>query len=374
MTSGDISPALTAILGLLEDETTDDLTKWRNLCFTQLTRLRFTEFHHFHAGLAYEKTSTDLTTELRNVSSRLTELTSIEENLKQSLAAAIQIEQQITATFQRFNTATASEGLLQVQLDRAPETFSEIYDSHRATRLQNLQRLFRRVNKKVIVLSASVARIETKVQAVNRLVKKRRDEIARAESHADGLRSEISDLRKAFSDVALPAFPPEVTAISTQFENSVEASKKLLAIERQIAELEANMQRVHLDNRPSQCGALEDLIEKQKASQRSQQRTLLERYKTDEIEAEIEEARKDVEQGQAELRSLREATEAECASLNERMQQQNAGVKERITENSAVIQRLREEIAQLSDQVPTPSRATKISVATETFFREPRFF
>jgi hypothetical protein len=139
-----------SILHLLEDETAKDLTKWRILCFAQLTRLRFTEFHHFQAGLTYEKTVARLTAELRESASLLSELTFTEESLKKSLAAATTLEQEITTRFQRFNSASVSEKLLQIQLDQAPQTFSSIYDGHRATRLQELHRLFICVNKTVI--------------------------------------------------------------------------------------------------------------------------------------------------------------------------------------------------------------------------------
>jgi predicted nucleic acid-binding Zn-ribbon protein len=374
MSSSKLSPSLIAILDLLEDEATDDLTKWRNLCFTQLTRLRVTEFEHFQVGLVYEKTSTRLTAEFQNALERLSEITAIEENLKKSLEEVSRLEQEINSKFQHFNKANASENLLQIQIDQAPQTFSAIYDSHRATRLQDLQRLFVRVNKRINSLSTSIGRVEIKLQTLGGVIAKRREDHFRMETRADRLGNEISDLRTAFSEITLPTFPPEITAISSQFENSVEGSKKLLAIERSIAELEANMQKVHLDNRPSQCGALEDLIVKQKASNRNLQQTLLDRYKTDSLENEIEQAQRDVDEAQATLRRIRESTEAERLQMEEALQSQSIALRRKITENSEILDALREQIAELASQVPLPSRAAKISIATETVYKEPRFF
>jgi hypothetical protein len=74
-------------------------------------------------------------------------------------------------------------------------------------------------------LLKTVARIDTNLQTLVRVFENRREATVRIEARADRLRSEIADLRTAFSEVALPVFPPEITAIATQFENSVEASK-----------------------------------------------------------------------------------------------------------------------------------------------------
>jgi SMC interacting uncharacterized protein involved in chromosome segregation len=374
MKSSPTSPGLTALLNLLQDETADDLTKWRNLCFTQLTRLRFTEFHHFHVGLDYEATATRLTEQLQNTLSRLSDITAQEGELKKALTATVKCEQDITQRFARFNSANASEKLLQIQLDHASETFSAIYDGHRATGIRNLQRLFARVGKNVNALSTSIGRVETKVQTLAGILKKRRQEIERVGGRASRLRSEIDDLRTAFSQVALPVFPPEVTAISTQFQNSVEASKKCLALEKSIAEMEASMQKVRLDNRPSQCGALEDLIEKQKESHRTMAQTLLDRHNTDDIEKEIEQAVRDVAEVEETLKTTRESTESESARVNEAIQSQSLALKQKIADNASVIEELRHQKNELLDQVPRPSKARKVSREAQTVYKEPILF
>jgi chromosome segregation ATPase len=369
-----LSSSLRSILSVLEDETTDDITKWRNFCFRQLTRLRFSEFHHFQVGLQFQQTSTRLTEEISRISADLAELKETQATLRTTLAAATDLEKLISAKFQRFNAADASENLIQMQLDRAPQTFSDIFESHRETRIKDLDRLFARISKKVALVSAAVDRIETKLQTLIRLLQKRKDEIRQTDAMRDRLRSEISQLKETFSQIQTPVLPPEVTAISAQFENSAEAAKKLLAIERSIAELEASIARVQLDNRPSQCAALEDLIERQKNAQRELLQSVMDKYRTDGLEMEIEQARTDVEEAQKALRQVQESTEAKCCQISKEAAAQSSELEDKIAQNESAIQRLREEIAELGGQLPTPSRAARVTAETMTVFRDPLFF
>ena len=45
MTQLKLRKSLASIQALLEDETTDDLTKWRNFCFSQLTKLQYQKLY-----------------------------------------------------------------------------------------------------------------------------------------------------------------------------------------------------------------------------------------------------------------------------------------------------------------------------------------
>jgi hypothetical protein len=104
-------------------------------------------------------------------------------------------------------------------------------------------------------------------------------------------------LKETLSQIQTFIWPREVTAVPVQFENSTETAKNLLAIKRNIAELETNISRGQLDSRRSQCAALEDLIERQRNSQ-----NVAEKYRTDGIEVEIEQVGRDVDELQKTLR------------------------------------------------------------------------
>jgi chromosome segregation ATPase len=369
-----LSSSLRSILSVLENGTTEDITKWRNFCFTQLTRLRFSEFHHFQVGLQFQQTSTRLTAELARISAELSELKVTQAGLESALGAVTDLEKLISAKFQRFNAADASENLIQMQLDRAAQTFSDILESHQATRIKDLDRLFARVSKKAAVASTAVARIWTKLQTLIRLVQKRKDETRQTDAMRDRLRSEISQLKETFSQIQPPVLPPEVSAIALQFENSTEAAKKLLAIERSIAELESSISRVQLDNRPSQCAALEDLIDRHGSAQRELVQSVADKYRTDGVELEIEQAKQDVDELQKMLKQVHESTEAKCSQISKDTAKQTAEMEDKIAENESTIRRLREEIAQLAGQIPNQSRAAKVTVETMTVFRDPLFF
>ena len=45
MSQRKLRKSLASIQALLEDETTDDLTKWRNFCFSQLTQYQNQKYY-----------------------------------------------------------------------------------------------------------------------------------------------------------------------------------------------------------------------------------------------------------------------------------------------------------------------------------------
>jgi uncharacterized protein YoxC len=153
-----------------------------------------------------------------------------------------------------------------------------------------------------------------------------------------------------------------------------------LALEKSIAEMEASMQKVHLDNRPSQCGALEDLIEKQKESHRTMAKGVCRRSiaevqgKAQTLLDEIEQAVRDVAEVEETLKTTRESTESESARVNEAIQSQSLALNQAIADNTAAIAELRHQKNELLDQVPRPSKARKISREVQTVYKEPILF
>jgi chromosome segregation ATPase len=369
-----ICPALRAILAVLEDETTNDITKWRNLCFTQIARLRIAEFHHYQDGIRYQQSREQLQRESTRISDELQAVLEVKAGLEAALAKSSQIQRQFTLKFEKLRSGADTDTVLLVALEKAPQVFMNIYQGHLASRLPDIERRFKQANKEISSLSTRVDGIQRKLQILLQMLQNRRDENRQSELLRNRRQAEISELKDSFARIELPTFSPEIDRIASQYGNSTEAAKMLFSIANAITELETKISAIHLDNRPSECAILEGLIEKEKISQNALLQNIVEKYDTAEIDEETENARIAVQELSAELESARESTQAKTSQISAKLKRRSGQFKAQIAENEETINALRDEIQELSLRVPKRTQAQMFSCGTDPVFAHPRFF
>jgi hypothetical protein len=369
-----LTSALKAILSVLEDETTDDISKWRDLCFTQITRLRIAEFQHFQEDVTYQKNRDQLSYDLTRVSRERDAALEARAQLEAELARFGAIRQRLAESFGHRKSGTDSSTVLLVSIEKAPQVFRNILQGHEVARLPDVERRFRQANKEITALSARINGVEHKLQVLIQRVQNRRSDVAHGERLRTRMQSELAELKEAFSRIELPAFAPEIDRIASQFENSTEASKMLFSIENATVELEARISAIHLDNRPSECAILEGLIEKERISQNAMIQNLIEKYNTDTLDEEAERARAAIQELSTELQRVKESAEIKGSHISNKFKRKGGEMLAEIAQNEEAIQMLGEQIENLSSRMPVRVDIPKVSVATEAVFSVPRFF
>lgn len=369
-----MNSALLGIMRVMEDETVDDITKWRKFCFTQTVRLRATEFAHFQRGLEFEQHSHLLAKELAELTGNFNKLLEVKKKLEDSLQSVVDLEKQISNKFKHMKEAKDNDAMLTVKLERAPNVFLSILQGHQLTNIPDIEKLFATAAKKAGLLTAQLDRVKAKIDKLAKLLQTRRDEIRQSKIIHERLESEIESLQDQLKQVKIASFPSDILSISSQFENASEASKRLLTLEQEIAELQTKMSNIQLDNRPSEASVIEGLIEREKEAQEKLMQNLLEKYNTDELDLEIESANQELEELKAEAERVRSECSAKTKQITTESEAQISELTTKISENDETIKELRERIAELSSKVPLPVHSTKASIGTQTIYVKPTFF
>ena len=367
-------PALLSVLRVMEEETVDDISKWRKFCFTQTVRLRATEFAHFQRGLEFKQRSEELARELAELTKEFNAVNDVKVKMEESLQSVVDLQKQISDKFRHMKEAKDNDAMLTVKLERAPSLFVSILQGHQLTRIPDIEKLFAGAAKKAGAVNAQLDRVKAKIEKLSKVLQNRRDEVRQSKVIRERLESEIESLSEQLKQVKIASFPSDVVSISAQFENATEASKRLLTLEREIAELQTKMSGIHLDSRPSEAAVIEALIDKEKEAQEKLMKSVLDKYNTDELDAEIECAKEELRELKQEADSIKSECSEKQKEIATKSEAKISELTATIAGNDETIKQLRERIAELSSKVPLPVHGTKSSIGTQTIYVRPNFF
>lgn len=362
------------ILATLEDETSDDISKWRNLCFKQVTRLRASDFMHLQDGLMAVQRRNAINERIASLDEQLKSIRAINVQIESDLSAVTNCENEMSQKLKRMQQTEDAESMIIFRLEQAPKCFLDILRGHQVTHIPEVQDKFRRIDERVGMLSNQISRVQEKIATLIKSVAKRKDDARQAATTRARLENEMQSLSSQISEVQIPVMPSEVVSIASQFENAMEASKRLLAIEREIAELETKMSTVQLDNRPSEVSVLEGLIENENAEGARLLESVVRKYDTEELNEEVQRAGSEVEQLKVAAQKAKDEADERQKQIRETVERSEPDMRQRIVENDDTIRRLRERVAELASQVPLPNHAAHNTTGTQTVYVSPTFF
>lgn len=366
MTQVKLRKSLASIQALLEDETTDDLTKWRIFCFSQLTKLQYQKLNK--------------KTEISKLNLEKDKLQNTYEEICNAEKEILEKKQEILNSL---DTATKEGETMRQQISKACSIQKKSFDLQRApsllkTRLEiHKVKMEDEIMKKMNISIATLEKLNFKLVSLKQKVGKINQIIIQNRSKYDQYSKEIQQLQKQIEDIAIPEFSHEIQSLSLKFRNTTEASKTLFAIEDKISNYRSALQKTpKLDYRPSDCSAIESLIEQEKQKQKEIFESIVNQYNTDQIKSEISEMKQKSSELSDLLSEVEQNSSLKLNQINANFNKQEINYQRQIQENEKKIQSLMKKVIDLKKIVPiTPNNLiNKVQVQTQTAFPLPAFF
>ena len=290
--------SLASIQALLEDETTDDLTKWRNFCFSQLTKLQYQKIYK-------KQEISKLMLEAQKLQSSYDEICNVEKEIQEK-------KQEILDTLS--NAAKEGE-IMRKQISKAFSQQKRSFDLQRApsllkTRLEiHHVKMENEIMKKMNISIDTLDKLNSKLTTMKQKILKINKIIVQNNSKYEQYSKESQSLQNEIESIEIPDFSPEIQSLSLKYRNTTEASKTLFAIEDKISKYQSSLQKIpKLEYHPSDCSAIENLIEQEKQKQKEILDSIIEQYNTDQLQSEIIEMKQQLSELEVKVSETDQAT------------------------------------------------------------------
>lgn len=358
--------SLLSIQALLEDETTDDLTKWRNFCFSQITKLQYQKF--------YKK-------------QEMSRLMQENQKLQKSYEEVCNIEKEILEKKQEIlnvlSNATNEGEMMRKQINKAFSQQRKSFDLQRApsllkTRLEIHQvKMEDEIMKKMNISISTLEKINSKLNTIKQKILKINQIIVQNRSKYEQYSKENQSLQSEIEDITIPEFSPQIQSLSLKFRNTSEASKMLFAIEDKISNYQSALQKTpKLEYHPSDCSAIENLIEQEKQKQNEILDSIIKQYDTDQLQSEIIQMREQLSELTNKVTEAEQDSSLKLNGIRSSFNKQEIEYQNQIQENEQKITSLLKKIDDLKKIAPKRQNYSRsmTQVQTQTAFPLPTFF
>ncbi|OHS98324.1 hypothetical protein TRFO_08889 [Tritrichomonas foetus] len=362
-----IRRSLLSIQALLEDETTDDLTKWRNFCYSQLTQLKFHKFTKNHEISEINKESHKLQQTFEEISKIEQEIIKSKHQIMEAIQNAKQQEEEIRKKIEQAHQSYEKQTNISLILQSAPNFLKTRMQVHKVKFIEIIKK-FDSINSLLNSLNLKISTLNTKLQQLTKAISQNKNKYYR-------FQEENQTLQKQTKSIVIPDFSQEIQSLSLKFKNSTEASKTLFAVDDKIAYYESELGKTtKLDYKPSDCAALETLIEQEKKKQKDIMDSIVNQYNTDSLKQEIFEAKQQILKLSTQVSEAEQDSSLKMTEIRVKFDKQEDYYQNQIQENENKINKLRKKLAELSKKLPVYSNETKETRQTQTAFPLPTYF
>lgn len=358
--------SLINIQALLEDETTDDLTKWRNFCFSQLAKLQTLKFFKRQEKLKLMIESQKLQNSYEELCNTAKEVQEKKQEILIALSNAMKegedMRKQINKSF--------SQQKKSIDLQRAPSLLQTRLKIHQV-------KMEDEINKKMNISNITLDKLNSKIDTIKQKVLKITKYIIQIRSKYEQYSKENQQLQKEIEDITIPEFSHEIQSISLKFRNTTEASKTLFAIEDKVSNYQSKLQKMpKLDYHPSDCKALEELIDQEEQKQKEIINSIANQYNTDEIMSEIREMKQKLADLSDQVSEVNQDSSLKLSQLHSNFSEQEIEYQKQIEENENKINILLKKINDLKKIAPNyqNNSSNMMQVQTQTAFPLPSYF
>ena len=340
--------SLHSIQLLLNDTTTDDLTKWRNFCFSQLTKLEYNKFFQKQEISKLEQESQRLGTIINDISINEKEI----ESKKQELLEAISNAKKESNFIREKIAYACNKKGNSFDIQNAPVFFETRLQVHQAKMRDEILPKFNAAFSKIDKTLSKISQIKLKFQKLNKIIFQNK---LKYEQYTE----ESQSVQQLIDGLKIPNYSPEVKAISSKFQNIEEASTTLLALENKIRALELELPKsMKLEYRPSECSTLESLIEEEKSNQKDRLNEIIKQYDTDKLQEEVRDIKQKASELTIQLSMLQQDSNAKVNDLKSTFDKKESELQITIQENEKTINCLKQQIEELKKNVPQKSDET----------------
>ena len=359
--------SLINLQNLLEDEVTDDLTKWRNFCFSQLMQIQYQKFYKRKEKEKMIIEGEKINNSFDEVCKAYLEIIKSKNQLCQLIEEAKDKENAIRLNIEKAHQSYERQTNISLILQNAPTFFK--------TRMQVFKVKMIDISKKMEISYSNMNKIIARLTTINQKLHNLIQVCNQNRTKYELLQEENNSLQKKINDSKVSEFSHEIESLAIKFKNTTEASKTLFAIDDKIAFYESELKKTNkLEYKPSDCGAIEILIEQEKQKQKDLLESITRQYDTEQLEQEISNAKQTVNKLTTELNEMQQSTSLTISEIRSEFSKQEEKYQFQIQENDNRIEALTKKINELSKLMPVYSTNEKVSKQTQTAFPLPTYF
>lgn len=344
--------SLKSLLELLEDEETDPLSKWRNICYTLLVKNKDLEIQECILKKKSDESIKKLNDQLGSLQKELDEKNKLKEELELKLEDIKQMEQSLLPKM---------EGISNSVLLANSRAFIN-------NRCLILRKNCENICKSLSPSLKESEKFDDRIKKLQEKVKKYTD-LYNKRTHAKReLLFHGNELRKKLESLEIPDYPKELISLIAMYreEEAInQYNQNILAIEELNTKISACERSFNaLSDRSAEISSLNQAIYSERKRQEDVLEKLKEEYNTESIEDDVRKIKKRVmelenkyEKENEEARKIIDDIESERTEAVTRL-------KKQIEENKKIIEELENRKVALQFQLPERSDAKKVSTGT----------
>ena len=360
----ELRDALQQLLAVENNQTTDELTKWREFCYNQLVEIKLCQINfeknQKNHQISEEKGNEELNKLEQILLEKENEISAIKERIKEKEMKKNEIIQEFDQKKASIYDAKSKES----QLNDIPRIYSE--------KIHVFNEKIHQIVTKTFPFEKRLANLNSRIESmVNKLSfasaeEKSVDKSLSFEQKKLSLENRALKISMKIDDIKHQEIPDDVNDLAKKYRTIDEASNAL-------AELQAGINELQRSIKPHENGIVHctdeidniiNLIHKEESAQVERRSKLEEQYDITQLEEETKSSSEEIAKYEAQLQEI----ENNFSQLDEEMKRAVTQLSEEETQNNLEIEDLKNELASL--YVPSKCKNPK-EIGTRTIIDSP---
>jgi len=334
--------AFREILHVIEDQTRNELDKWRNFCYCQLIKIKECQMMNTVKIDELNQVIMLKRRELESMNEKLKEKIIEKESMVQYNRELINEEESVNNAVIQAEHERGIDRSIGAILHQLPRTFSQRYQIYKA-KMKNVMTMFVKISQFCIQFCSQVDSLVSKINAINVVIKKKKASIQNERALYARIIEEKGEVQEQINSIIIPDFPQSLMSIKQEYPNPKEATIQLQALQELIADLQERIKNNKVEIHESEIPVLEELIRKENSNYEEVMLTIQEQYDIESLDLEINSRTSNIEILQKTYESLKEESEEKISTIEIERKQAYKELKSQIDENQQIISQLNEE-------------------------------
>ncbi|EAY09953.1 hypothetical protein TVAG_482270 [Trichomonas vaginalis G3] len=349
------SPYLNQIFNVATDNITDDLTKWRNFCFTQVVRIKDLELQtKMHSSVQSQKIQ-PLKSKYNEILQQLESKNNEYQEVCNNLESAQKKKDESTKKLSNATTRKSEIQRKKIFFNQFPEQFSQRLEISKQHLDYDIKELFEKSNKSLNTAETKLDSLIQKIQSITEPSLETEGVQLKYEVKKANLEQLATNLAIKFNEMQFPECKVELLPMLHQYQELRSIDKDIEVANRENIKIEEAINSASLESYEINIQTLQNQISQEAQRQKAEIEFLKSQYDLTDIQAEID-------QCQLEISDLEHKLEEENKNISVLQTEKKCAIEnanKKSLENEEIIKQLTKELNELSSRVPKHSYDTK---------------